>query len=50
MNDYFSTQVLDEKERLSAALDEPTAAAAVEHDSDQALSLDADRGASKVSG
>ena len=48
MNDYFFTKVPDESERLSAALDEAKATAAAEHDSDQALSLDADRGASKV--
>ena len=44
------TQVPDEKERLSAVMDEAKAAAAAEHVSDQALSLDADQGASKVFG
>ena len=47
---YILTQVPDESERLGTALDEPKAAAAAENDSDQALSLDADQGASKVFG
>ena len=38
----------DKKECLSAALDEPKAAVAAENYLDQALSLDADQGASKV--
>ena len=47
---YILTQVPDESERLSAVMDEAKAAAAAEHVSDQALSLDADEGASKVFG